>query len=292
MRRFLRFYVPIFVFLLITSSVIASAQESEPEGGEESDRDFSLIVDEVLVQRGTLRKFVSFSYNSEVDYSDELLGISNARDALTATAGLRYGFSNRFEAGLYASWSGALENSFAIGSGSNTHTEHGFRNLGVSLSYRLMNDDGIRPALIVAASSALVESDSSASDEYSFGKTNSVSVRMYRIIDPVIVAGTITYQRSEARSVGGVELGARQSFLFSPTVSVAFNDRVTLSTGFSLSRATSVNVNQFETAPDRTRASLNLGLGYVMQNNRSLRLGVNTELLGDRSFGFNLGMDF
>ena len=177
MRDFLRLCISVFAFLLITSSVTANAQESEPESDDENDRDFSLIVDEVLVQRGTLRKFVSFSYNSEIDYSDELLGINNARDAITATAGLRYGFSNRFEAGLYASWSGALENNFAIGSGSNTRTDHGFRNLGVSLSYRLMNDDGIRPALIVAASSALVESDSSASDEYSFGKTNSVSVR-------------------------------------------------------------------------------------------------------------------
>lgn len=285
-----KLYIAILASIFLCNFDLAFAQSAEEES--ENDRDLSLVVDEILVKRGALRKSLSFFFNSDVDASDDFIGLRNTSDSISATFGLRYGFSSRFETGLYASWLASNENNFAIGSGSTSHDEAGFRNLSASISYRVMNDDGVKPALILSASSALVERDSSSSNEYSFGKTNSISARMYKVIDPVIVAGTLTYQRSEARSINDIDLGARDSVSISPTVSVAFNDRVTLSTGFTLSRLSSVVVNSLETAPNRTSARLNLGLGYVTDNNRSLRIGINTELLGDRAFGFNVGYDF
>ena len=277
--------IVIFIIFIIPNAALAQASEKE------KDRDLSLVVDEMLVKRGALRKSMSFSFKSEVDASDDFLGLRKTSDSVSVTFGLRYGFSSRFETGLYASWSASNKNDFAIGRGSSSRNEAGFSNLSASLSYRIMNDDGVKPALIISASSALIERDSLSSDEFSSGKTNSISARMYKIIDPVIVAGMLTYQRSEARSINSVDLGARGNLSISPTVSVAFNDRVTLSTGFKLSRLSSVIVNGLETAPDRTSTKITLGLGYMMDNNSSLRIGINTELLGDKSFGFNVGID-
>ena len=62
--------IVIFIIFIIPNAALAQASEKE------KDRDLSLVVDEMLVKRGALRKSLSFSFKSEVDASDDFLGLS------------------------------------------------------------------------------------------------------------------------------------------------------------------------------------------------------------------------
>lgn len=305
----------IVLFLSLAVSRPTAAQEAiiidNDEAQEAVEEEYELRIDEALVESGRLRFTAGVSYiarrgDAALFAFDTIdipgLGLttiptsyfeSEIQERIAVTYfGMRYGLTDRLELSTSANLSSTSADRYIPGLGTENQSFSGLSGVSVGASYKLRNDDGVYPAVIASLSTNIVEADNAERDQFTTAGSTRLSLSSYMVLDPVVLTGTMGYRHSRSREIDDFEVGSNGMGFLSVGMSTAFNDRITSSIGTSYQWASGVEVSGMETAPRRTSAQLDLGLGISLDQKRSLQVETSIELLGEREVSTSFSFSF
>lgn len=294
------------IFLLFHSG---NAQEIDID--KEGKEDLSLRVDEILVPSGTLRLFTALTYiarakNTGIAGYETVdipgLGMTTLPtsfselylrdDSILFSGGLRYGITPKLELATAATWDWTRAQTSSPGFGGVSETRSDFSSMALGATYRIREDDGVFPAVLLGINSSAIENEDPVENEYSYFGSGRIFVSGYMVMDPVILTGSIGYQHRRGRTVSESNVGASDSFSLSPGFSIALNDRITTSVGINIQWLPAVTVDGVESVSSRTNGQLTLGLGYVFDGGNTIQFSSGIEVLGENSVSAGLSMSF
>lgn len=215
-------------------------------------------------------------------------------ETVLASIGLRYGLTKNAEG--YARATLRHDHSrFTDGATGLTATQsdNAFQNLTIGMNYRFL-DEGEHPGLIGFADVAVLENSATRGTDYQSGRSGTIGMTAYRVLDPVVLSLTTGYRANLARSVTAGTVDPGDTLFINPSVGFAVNNELTLTGGFGLNFTSADRVNGSVQGSRRTSADLQFGLAYAWDENTTLRGDARTETLGDRNFtaGFTLTRKF
>ncbi len=106
-------------------------------------------------------------------------------DNILLSGGLRYGIAPRLELSTAATWDWTREQAASAGFGSVSETRSGFSSLVLGATYRIREDDGFFPAVLLRINRPAIENENTVENEYSYLRSGRISVSGYMVIDPV-----------------------------------------------------------------------------------------------------------
>ncbi len=129
-----------------------------------------------------------------------------------------------------------------------------------------------------------MENTAARGSDYQSGKSGTIGITAYRVLDPVVLSLTTGFRANLERdtSAGAVDPG--DTIFVNPSIGFAVNNELTLSGGFGLNLTSGDRVNGVSQGSRRTSADLQFGLAYAWDENTTLRADARTETLRDRNF--------
>lgn len=262
-----------------------------------------LTVEDLITDKGKIKLDISLSYansdNQGISTGEPVLiqtGLTSFislptlieesrgnTDSMVATAGLRYGLSDRAE--LYVRTSYLSEASrTTTPSSTNSSSEHHFVDAWTGINYQFKSDDHT-PALLGFSEIALRERHTSSSSAF---RSMLFGVTTYRAIDPIVFSLTAAYRLNRKREDGRQNFKPGNLLLINPSAAFAANDRVTLTTGMQwTSRAADVR-DRSRQGVRRTSSDLILGVGYGVSKETILNLTFKSNVSGSNGADLRL----
>ncbi|MEN9599393.1 MAG: hypothetical protein RL596_1712, partial [Bacteroidota bacterium] len=259
---------------------------------EQSDKeDLSLRVDDILVSDGILRFTTAMTYTARNDtttgFSFQTIDVPGHglvllpfsfsevefnEQVIVPSIGVRYGASSKLQFSATTSWIASQTKSFNSQNGSSEQSNSRFSGVSLGMSYLLREDNSLGPAVVLDYNISAIENNGSDKNSYSYGKTNQLGLTLYKVVDPAILTTNFGYNHSGSREISGTSYSSNTSLSFSPSISLALNDRITTSTGVSFQSISSLGVNNIEVAPARTNAQFNFGMGYSLDEGQNIQV--------------------
>lgn len=298
MRRLLH---SVFIALALAPCVAFAQTKIEEQDG------LGLTLEELISEKGVLR--FEFGTTMSASRSDGVAGLfqsiqtgtgeyvsvpvevgSTDRRSETAITkfGLRYGLTARSE--VYARALSRFEQSLSSDSTtgvSRSSSNASFQNFVLGANYRLL-DDGRFPGVIGFADVAVIENAAARGTQLRYGRSGTIGVTAYRVLDPVVLSLTAGYRINLERGVDGTRLDPGDALFINPSVGFAVNNELTLTGGFGLNFVSPDKRAGVAQRARETNADLQFGLAYAWNKNTTLRADARTEVLGERDFTVGL----
>ena len=178
-------------------------------------------------------------------------------DSLVGTLGLRYGLTGKAE--IFARTSYWTSNSRSSNiTGTSESSEDRFADAWAGINYQFKKDDDT-PAVLGFAEIALREQHENSSSSF---KSALVGITTYKAIDPVVFSLTTAYRFNQNRQDDDKDVKPGNLFLLNPSIAIAVNDRVTLTTGMQWTNRQADQWDGTAQGFRRTSSDLILGVGY------------------------------
>ena len=299
-------------------TTLSQAQTEEriiDTSGSDSNGVVQLQLEELIADEGQLELDLSFGLTSRSDDGViavyEMIDLGGGRfvtvptsfsvrevesDTLISTAVLRYGLTERLELSMSGSFAGRDERELVARRLANHSKSLAFNSLAAGVAYQF-SEDNATPALIGFTNIALVEAIDASGDNYALGRSLSAGFTSYRVLDPVVLTVTGGYQFAAERGVGGRSVDPGDVLFLSPGVSFVANDDVTLTAGIHLRRILADRIDGETVGADRTRAAIELGMGYRASEALTIRASARSDVVGNDGFtalfslSYQLGKD-
>lgn len=205
-------------------------------------------------------------------------------ETILATFGLRYGLTSKAE--IYSRTTLRYDHSKFTNGITNqieSLSSGSFQSLTLGMNYRLLDEDD-RPGVIGFAEVAALENTVARESDFQSGKSGTIGITAYRVLDPVVLSLTAGYRANleRATSAGNVDPG--DTLFINPSIGFAVNNELTLTGGFGLNFTGADSLNGVAQASREMSADLQFGLAYAWDKNTTLRADARAETLGDRNF--------
>ncbi len=204
-------------------------------------------------------------------------------DTLVGSLGLRYGLTPKTELYGRASYLYQDSRSSAFTSTA-SQREHRFADAWAGLNYQFKADDAT-PALLGFIEAAVREKHRTSSASL---KSWMVGFTTYTAIDPVVLSLTSAYRINQARQDDSTGYKPGNFLLISPSVALAVNERISLTTGLQWSNRQADRINGMAQGFRRTSTNLQLGLGYGLTGGGSVNLSFSTQASGQNGADLRL----
>ena len=205
-------------------------------------------------------------------------------ETVLATIGLRYGLTTKSE--IYSRATLRYDHSRFTDSTTGqieSLSDSSLQSLTIGMNYRLL-DEGEHPSIIGFADVAILENTEARGSDYQSGKSGTVGVTAYRVLDPVVLSLTAGYRANLERTSASGNVDPGGTLFINPSIGFAVNNELTLSGGFGLNFTGADSLNGVAQGSRRTAADLQFGLAYAWDKNTTLRADARAETLGDRNF--------
>ena len=196
-------------------------------------------------------------------------------DSLVGTLGLRYGLTGKAEIFARASYLTSNSRSGNI-TGTSESSEDRFSDAWAGINYQFKKDDDT-PAVLGFAEFALHEQHERSSSSF---KSALVGLTTYKAIDPVVFSLTTAYRFNQSRQDGDKDFKPGNLFLLTPSIAIAVNDRVTLTTGMQWTNRQADQWDGTAQGFRRTSSDLFLGVGYGISKGGALNLTFKSNVSG------------
>jgi hypothetical protein len=239
--------------------------------------DLPLIVKDLITDQDKYK--VNFSLRYSNTENRDLSSTSN-RDVVITTLGIYYGFRPKLETYVKASYKNSnLRNSSSIYNKSSAD----FKDAWLGFSYQFSKDNDT-PGMFGFIQGAILEK---RDNRTSSAKSWILGFMTYRALDPIVLKLSTTYMIRKKDELNH-KLGNYLSF--SPSVSFAVNDFITLTTGFSWVNYSANRINNIAQSIRTTSTNLDLGLSYVQSQDMIVNITLNTNISGQSRA--NLGINW
>ncbi|MDO4682459.1 MAG: hypothetical protein Q4B17_06675 [Lautropia sp.] len=263
--------------------------------GEAWADDLPLTVEDLITDKGKFKLDLSFAYANRdhqgISTGEPVLVQTGATSFVTVpgrvgestgntdgyvpTIGLRYGLSAKTEVYARASMMASSERGQDVNGVRGSSTSQ-FSDFWTGINYQFKEDDDT-PAVLGFAELAL--SERRREDNVRF-KSAVLGVTAYKAIDPVVFSVTSSYRFGRSSLVGSEAFKPGSMLQINPSVALAVNDRVTLSTGVQWLRHSADVIEGQRQSYSRTGTDLVLGLGYGFGRGNTLHVSFRQKASG------------
>lgn len=207
-------------------------------------------------------------------------------DILIPLIGLRYGLTADTEVLTKSTW--LFEQTRTQRSDStNSTNSHRFNDAWIGASHRF-NPEANFPGLIGFAEIAVAERSGRAT---TYGKSLQIGATVYRSLDPVVLSLTSSFQYRRARTGSdGLMFKPGNVLVLAPQLSMALNDKVTLTNGISWRNQWGDKKNRTPASMRHTASTLNLGMSYLWNRHTALTLTTRSSMNGSRGVEISLAI--
>lgn len=205
-------------------------------------------------------------------------------ETVLATLGLRYGLTSKAE--IYSRATLRYDHSRFTNSLTGqieSLSNSSFQNLTIGMNYRLLDEDD-HPGVIGFADIAVLENTAARGSDFQSGKSGTIGITTYRVLDPVVLSLTAGYRANLERMTASGNVDPGDTLFINPSIGFAVNNELTLTGGFGLNFTGADSLNGVAQGSRRTAADLQFGLAYAWDKNTTLRADARAETLGDRNF--------
>ena len=283
---------------------------SKPRASEQDSSTESLTIDNLFTRKNAVRleigldyatsEFSSFSTKNNVIQSSEgsLISVPTEigesvtnSDVFVLSVGARYGITDDTEISL--GLTGKVRNYRTEDINLNISSESAYQISLLSFGINhLFIDDDDSPALLGFAQLNAFENNALDGHDFSYLRSGTVGLTTYRTIDPLVLSLSAGYKLTRPRNVGGVQINPTDTFFLSPRIGFEVNNTVSLHGGTTIFYQTSPRLNGEAIFADRTSASLEFGVGYVVDKDFYLNGTVSTQLSGDGNAQFSINATY
>jgi len=196
-------------------------------------------------------------------------------DSLVSSAGVHYGLTGKAEIYARSNHLHIRQRNSAAGNNDQSSASR-FADAWAGINYQFKQDNAT-PALLGFAEIALREKHRVSNSSF-----NSVVIGFttYTAVDPVVFSLTGMYRISRSRKDGDEDYQPGNLLMFSPSVSFAVNERVTLITGFQWSNLHASRFDGEELGQRHTRTDLLLGLSYGFSAQSIMNVNLKSNVSG------------
>jgi hypothetical protein len=214
-------------------------------------------------------------------------GISST-NTLVGTLGIRYGLTQNLEVYTRGSYLYSYDQSI-VSERSNSVTEKKFVSAWLGANYQFSADNDT-PALLGFIEVSAYERHQK---EYYYNRPLDnrslvFGVTAYRAIDPVVISLTTSIGKRQALVVDSISYKPANYLLINPTVAVALNDTITLSSGFQWMLKDKDEYNGVVQNFRQTSTHLLLGVGYGVSKGNTFRFTFRTTAAGQQGADLRL----
>ncbi|MDR6189622.1 hypothetical protein QE372_001890 [Agrobacterium pusense] len=211
-------------------------------------------------------------------------------DAATANFGLRYNVASLFNLSAQVAGGYRYERATLSGGSAQATSEFDFNSLSLGADANLMRL-GSQGFLNGFVSVGAVEKTNGA---FNYGKSITGGLTGYWAIDPLILSTTVSYSKFLERTTPSGNMAPGDVLSLSPTVGFAVNPDINLSWGMTFA------IKDADTVDDKRRSdwsmlsTVNLGLGYRLNENTLLNVSGRAGVGGNDAtqFGMTISQRF
>ena len=240
--------------------------------------DLPITIENLLSDKGTTRLGMSMTYINSENISSTFFGetISNT-DVLATSISVKYGISSLNEIYVRATYLLSENRIFDEDEKSSTHIQNYISDSWIGIGHKF-NNDSESPALFGFAEVQVSERQA----DKSYSNLNGVAVGMmtYQTFDPIVLSLSGNIQIYKKTRTKEFSYTKGNIISLTPSVSFAVNDKITITSGFNWSIREPNSYNGKAIGIKRTSTSLDLGVGFGLDNKDTLSLNVSPQVSG------------
>jgi len=296
------------ISLFIGIQVMGEAFSTEiPNSIKVSDRETLLKVDEFSPKAGRISINYGINYASQdksgyipnflytfggdgsLIYIPTLQATQDRTDTASANFGVRYNVASSFNLSAQINGGYRYERNTSQVNGSENSSSFDFNSLTVGTDFHLYRLP--RGAINAFLSMGAVEKSRGG---YVYGKSFSGGLTGYWTVDPVILSTTLSYSKFLDRKSDNNTINPGDVISVSPSVGFAVNPDMNLSWGMTFAFKDAVRVNENKQNAWHMLSTVNLGLGYRLDENKLLNINGRAGVGGNSAtqFGMNVSQRF
>ncbi|WP_273794871.1 hypothetical protein [Brucella intermedia] len=292
------------VCLFIGMQLMGNAYSSEiPASVKVSDRETLLKVDEFSPEAGRISINYGINYTSQdksgyipsflytfggdgsLIYMPTLQATQDRTDTASANFGVRYNVASRFNLSAQINGGYRYERYTSHVNGSENSSSFDFNSLTIGTDFHLYRLP--RGAINAFLSVGAVEKTRGG---FSYGKSFTSGLTGYWTVDPVILSTTLSYSKFLDRKSDNTTINPGDAISVSPSVGFAVNPDMNLSWGMTFAFKDAVRINENKQNAWEMLSTMNLGLGYRIDENKLLNVTGRAGVGGNSAtqFGMNI----
>ncbi|MFD1199990.1 hypothetical protein ACFQ3K_17000 [Brucella gallinifaecis] len=301
-------YQKTLVSLFVGIQSIGQAIANEiPESIKISDRETLLKVDEFSPSAGRLSINYGMNYTSQdksgyipnflytfagdgtLVYIPTIQATQDRTDTATANFGVRYNVASRFNLSAQINGGYRYERNTSPENGLHNSSSFDFNSLTIGTDFHLLRLP--RGAINAFLSVGAVEK---TRDSFVYGKSFNGGLTGYWTVDPIILSTTVAYSKFMDRKSDNTTINPGDAISVSPSVGFAVNPDMNLSWGMTFAFKDAVKVNENKRNAWQMLSTVNLGLGYRIDENKLLNVTGRAGVGGNSAaqFGMNVSQRF
>lgn len=290
--------------ILLFLSKSLAAQTPEPEGASVGERDSLLKVEDFSPERGRLSVNASATYLSQdqggyipsvffvTDPGGAVIAIpsisesTDRTDRATLSFGARYAVTDRinFFAQVLGSASNIRTTTDPGVSANETNT--GFDALNLGMDFRFVAGPSRTNLTGFVSVAALEEED----DGFVSGRTLSTGLTLSRVVDPLILSTSISYNYFSEREGPDGAFVPGDVITITPTIGFAVNPDINISWGLGISYRDGDEIEGRQDGDSDVLSTLNLGLGYRLSQDQLLTVVGRAGVGGNDAVQLSVGL--